>query len=405
MSDVAWVRGPVGKRDRHWSTRLGCRVVLVMVPHMVAGTRLADLLPLLEADHRVQVVFTIPETHASWTATTEYVRGLGGVVLPWCQARQLEYDLVLAGSVRGLDDVAGPALLVPHGGGFAQYRSYRPPTGDDGREPLLGLDPSRLVNEGRVRAEAIVLTHDSELAVLRRTCPRAVSKAVVVGNIAFDRLVASTAYRARYRSALEVGAGQQLVVVSSTWSERSAFGRYPDLFSRVLAELPPERYKVVGLLHPAIWSQHGEWQVRAWLAGCLRDGLSLVRPEEGWRGALVAADHVIGDYGSVTGFAAGLGAPVLLVDGPAVPLLEGSPTAIMYDRAPRWSFDRPLVPQLNALAVAHRPDAYGDVRALLTTRPGQAARVLRQTMYRLMGLSEPDRPVAASPVPLPRVVR
>jgi hypothetical protein len=376
-----------------------------MVPHMVAGTRLADLLPLLEADHRVQVVFTIPETYASWTATSDYVRGFGGVVLPWHQARQMEYDLVLAGSVRGLDDVAGPALLVPHGGGFAQYRSYRPPTGDEGREPLLGLDTSRLVNEGRVRAEAIVLTHDGELGVLRRTCPRAVPKAVVAGNIAFERLVASTSYRERYRSALDVGAGQELVVVSSTWSERSAFGRYPDLFARVMAELPSARYKVAGLLHPAIWSQHGEWQVRAWLADSLRRGLSLVRPEEGWRGALVAADYAVGDYGSVTGFAAGLGTPVLLVDGTSVPLMEGSPTAIMYDRAPRWSFDRPLADQLGALASTHRPDNYDDLRALLTTRPGQAARVLRQTMYRLMGLTEPDRPVSASPVPVPRVVR
>lgn len=405
MTELAWVRSPVGGHDRHSSTRVGCRAVLVLVPHMVAGTRLADLLPLLEADHRVQVVFTIPEAYESWTATSDYVKGFGGVVLPWSQARQMRYDLVLAGSVRGLDDVAGPALLVPHGGGFAQYRAYRPPSGEEGREPVIGLDSSQLVSEGRVRAEAIVLTHDSELDVLRRTCPRAVPKAVVAGNIAFDRLVASTGYREQYRRALEVGDRRELVVVSTTWSERSAFGRHPDLFSRVMAELPTDRYKVVGLLHPSIWSQHGEWQVRSWLADCVRQGLSVVRPEEGWRAALVAADYVIGDYGSVSGYAAGSGVPVLLVNDTAVPFLAGSPTAILYGRAPTWSFDRSLVTQLAALAATHRPDTYADLRALLTTRPGRAARTLRQSMYRLMGLPEPDRPVTAGPVPLPRVLR
>jgi hypothetical protein len=399
-----WVRSPVSSRDRHWSTRLDCRSVLVMVPHLVAGTRLMDLLPLLECDHRVQVVFTVPDSEETWPITHEYVASLGVAILPWFQARKMEFDLVLAGSVRGIDDVAGPVLLVPHGGGFAQYRAWRPPTPAADRQPVLGLDAGQLTNEGQVRAEALVLTHDFELDVLRRTCPPAVPKAIVAGNITLDRLDASIRFRNHYRHRLGVGDGQGVVVVTSTWSENSAFGRHPDLFTRVLSELPAERYRVVGLLHPTIWAHHGRWQVRAWLADCLRRGLILLPPEDGWRSALVAANHLIGDYGSVTSFAAGIGTPVLLVDEISVPLLHGSPTAVLARRAPRWDFARPLVAQLQEQAGFHTPETYAEVRALLTARPGQASGILRQTMYRLMGLCEPVQPPSASPVPLPHVV-
>ena len=38
-----------------------------------------------------------------------------------------------------------------------------------------------------------------------------------------------------------------------------------------------------------VWSAYGAWQVRTWLADCLRAGLLLLPPGEGWRAALVAA--------------------------------------------------------------------------------------------------------------------
>ncbi|GAA4529677.1 hypothetical protein [Amycolatopsis samaneae] len=399
MDGISWVHSPIGARDRHLSTRVGCKSVLVLVPFMVAGTRLLDLLPLIEADHRVQVVFSVPETWESWQATHDFVRAQGGVVLPWAHARRGGYDLVLAGSTRGIDEVAGPVVLVPHGGGLAQYRPWRPPGAGDEHQPVLGLDADQLLREGRVRAEAIVLTHDDELAVLKQVCPRAVPAAVVAGNIAFDRLCASVPFREHYRRALGV-TDEKLVVVTSTWSERSAFGSHHDLFERVLAELPPERYRVVGALHPQIWSHHGEWQVRAWLADCLRAGLRLLPPDEGWRAALVAADHVIGDYGSVTTYAAGLGTPVLLTDCGGAPLLPGSPSDVVARRTPRWRPGTPL-----ATLLADRPDHDpGAVRRLLTSRPGQSGAILRRTMYRLLGLDEPARAVPASPVPLPRLL-
>lgn len=406
MADSTWVRSPIGRTDAHFATRRGTKSVLVLVPHVVAGTRLLDMLPLLEADHRVQIAFTDPEADGTWPATHDFLRAQGGTVLPWAQARRSDVDLVLAGSTRGLDDLTAPALLVPHGGGLGQYRPWRPPTGT-GRhhEPQTGLGPDQLMREGRVRADAIVLVHDRERELLAEVCPPALPAAVVAGDIALDRLTASLPHRGRYRRALGAADDEQVVVVTSTWSPRSAFGRHPDLFDRVLAALPRDGYRVVGALHPAIWSHHGSWQVRSWLAGALRAGLILVPPDEGWRAALVAADHVIGDYGSVTGYGAAAGASILLDENPGQPLLTGTPTEVLSRYAPRWEPDRPLLPQLRA-ATAARDEAQlpRAVRELLTSRPGQTGEILRRTMYRLLGVPEPTHGVPVSPVPLPKPV-
>ncbi|WP_410604317.1 hypothetical protein [Amycolatopsis sp. lyj-90] len=401
MTELSWVRSPVGSPDRHWATRKGVKSVLVLIPHIVAGNRLLDLLPLLEADHRLQVVFTLAEPWESWRATDDFVNALGGIVLPWAQARRGEYDLVLAASQRGIDEVAGPVLLIPHGGGFGQYRPWRPPGAGNGWSPQIGLEAGQLMREGRVRADSIVLVHDREMDVLAETCPRAVPAAVVAGDIALDRLTASLPFRDHYRRCLGVPDDRRLVVVTSTWSDRSAFGRHPDLFERVLDELPPDRFRVLGVLHPQIWSHHGAWQIRSWLADSLRAGLTLLRPEGSWRAALIAADHVIGDYGSVTGYASGIGKPVLLAVDGTQPLLPGTPSAVIAEKAPRWDPHLPLVPQLGE---AESPGLADRVRASLSSRPGRAGSILRTEMYRLLGLAEPARKVPVSPVRLAEVL-
>ncbi|GAB3159793.1 hypothetical protein GCM10027258_73790 [Amycolatopsis stemonae] len=404
MADCTRVRSPFGTADAHFATRLGTKSVLVLVPHVVAGTRLLDLLPLLEADHRVQVAFTSPETGDGWQATHDFLRAQGGPVLPWAQARRSDVDLVLAGSTRGIDEPSAPILLMPHGGGFGQYQPWRPPGGGRYR-PQVGLGPGQLLRAGRVRADAIVLVHEREHDLLAELCPAALTAAVVAGDLALDRLTASLPYRDQYRRALGATDGQEVVVVTSTWSPRSAFGRHPDLFDRVVAELPRDRYLVVGALHPAIWSHHGAWQVRSWLAAAMRAGLVLVPPEEGWRAALAAADHVLGDYGSVTGYGAAAGASVLLADNPDQPLLPGTPTEVLARHAPRWRPGSPLLTQLSAAAEARDAAGLpGLVRGLLTSRPGQAGTILRRTLYRLLGLPEPTHAVPISPVPLPKPV-
>jgi hypothetical protein len=307
--------------------------VLVLAPHIVALARLDDLLPLLEADHRVQRVFAVLEDGGDRPDSGDFVRSRGEILLSAKQAAQTTHGLVLAGSTRGLDDVRGPALLVPHGGGLGQYRSG---------ELVTGLHPEQLMRAGRVRADRIVLTHAHELDLLAEVCPQAVPNAVVAGDIAFDRLVASAPYRLHYRHALGVTDHRKIILVTTTWSSRSGFGIDPDLFSDVAEAARLEGFLSVASLHPQIWSQHGKGQVFGWLSEATDAGLAVLAPRTDWRSAVAAADHVMADYISVGTFAAGFGAPALRISHDPKPLLEGSSTAVLAQRTPLWDDTRPL---------------------------------------------------------------
>ena len=385
---MEWTKGPVGPGAASRVTRAGLLTVLVVVPHVVAGTRLLDVLPLLETDHRVQVVFTIPDWDGTWHGTEEFVHGLGGVVLPWRQAVAERFDLVLAASHRGVDQVRGPVLVMPHGVGAmkSRTRTWR----------SHGLAREALVRDGRVAAAAIVVSHDSELAVLRESCPEAVPAAVVGGDVCLDRMVASLPYREHYRRALGVGSDHTLITVSSTWTDQSVFGRFPEVYRRLLDE-GNDRHRVAAVLHPNIWAVHGTRQVRAWLADCLRDGLLLIPPEEGWRATMIACDVVLGDHGSTTQYAAAIGRRIALIPFADWLVRADSPAARLAGQAMVLDLDGPLLPQLAAAGGGHQALA-----GSITSRPGIAAAVLRLTIYRLLGSSEPEREPSVEPVPLPR---
>ncbi len=376
-----WTDGPIGLGATSRVTRAGCKSVLVVVPHVVAGTRLADLLPLLEADHRVQVLFT---TEGAVHGTAEFVRGLDGHVVPWGQAIRHRFDLVLAASFRGIDQLHGEVMVVPHGAGALKSRS-RPRR--HGAIPAHGLAREQLVRDGRVVAAAIALSHQDELDALRQSCPEAESAAVVVGDICLDRMRASTPYREHYRRALGVAPDQQLVAVCSTWTPHSTFGAHIGLYQGLLDTGRP----VAAVLHPNTWSVHGARQVRAWLPR----GLLVIPPEEGWRAAVVAADVVIGDHGSCTQYAAAIGKRVLVVPQPDGVLREGSPADLVYRRAPVVDPYRPLLDEAAAVP---------GVAEAISSCPGRSGAILRRTMYRLMDLSEPARAVPVSPVAVPRVM-
>jgi hypothetical protein len=362
--------------------------VLVVVPHVVAGTRLLDVLPLVETDLRAQVVFTVPDWDGTWHGTEEFVRGLGGVVLPWRQAVAQRFDLVLAASHRGIDRVRGPVLVLPHGVGAMKSRT-RPWRSH-------GLAREALVRDGRVVAAAIVVPHDAELAVLRESCPEAVPAAVVGGDVCLDRMVASLPCREPYRRVLGVGPDQTLITVSSTWTDQSVFGRFPEVYRRLLDEAD-DRHRVAAVLHPNIWAVHGERQVRAWLADCLRDGLLVIPPEEGWRATVIASDVVLGDHGSTTQYAAAIGRRIALVPFADGLVRDGSPAAELAGRAMVLDLAGPLLPQLAAAGGGHESLARS-----ITSRPGAAATLLRLTIYRFLGLPEPEGEPGVDPVALPR---
>ncbi|HEX7309347.1 hypothetical protein [Lentzea sp.] len=367
-----WFTTPLGAGGARRVTVPGCRKVLVIVPSVVAGTRLLDLLPLLDSDFRVQTYFTQPEPDLR---TARFVEAVGGLVIPWEMALQHEFDLVLAASYRFVDRAPGPVLVLPHGASAMKSRQ-RVRAAGPGALPVHGLDRQMLVRDGRVAAAAIALSHDDEMRTLAESCPEAVPAAVVAGDICLDRMRASLPFRDLYRRALGVDEDETLVTISSTWTSESTFHQRPELYRELSATA-----RVAAVLHPNIWAVHGEWQVRSWLAGC---DVMVIPPEEGWRATMIASDVVVGDHGSTTLYAAALGVRVLLATCPEV--RRGSLADALREVVPVYTDD---------IEEAVQVPGFAD---LVSSRLDRSGAILRETMYRLLGIPEPAHAVPTSPV-------
>jgi hypothetical protein len=412
-------RGPFGLDAQRGRTLLYQRTVLVVVHTVTAGTRLADVVPLLETDLRIQVVFTFAPSALMSGGVEDFLIRLGGVTVPWQLATQVPFDLALAASDGLLEWVHAPVMSMLHGAGYNKYPVMWDGDGLVVPRAAAGPEPARLICHGRTISSAIVLPTRHQVERLRRSCPEAAAIAVIGGDPCYDRLAASMSARNAYRRALGIG-GRKLVTVSSTWGPGSLLSRQPELLKRLVDQLPAHRYRIAAIIHPGVWNWHGSRQIRAWYADCLRRGLILIPPEEeGWRAVLAASDCVIGDIGSVTCYAAAAGIPVLL--GPpaaesagsvgsadsadsADEVEAGSPVAILGGMAPRLRPDLPYPAQLDRAAATWRPEQHGRIRALVTDAPGQSAALIRAAMYRLMKLPEPDDDPRTRPAPMPRPV-
>ncbi len=400
MSCGEWVYGPFGVGAGRAQTCRAERIVLVVMHHMTAATRLADVVPLLESDRRVQVVFTWAPVSVSPGWVGEYLQRQGAVVVPWQQATQTRFDLAVAASFGQLERLCAPVLTVPHGIGFNKYAIRWDGPGPEAPREMYGAERAVLVYRGRVIPSAVVVPTERDRARLAEACPEAARVTVMAGDPCYDRLAASLPWREAYRRALGAR-GRKVVAVSSTWGPGSLWQRRPDVLAELTRELPGDEYQVVGLVHPGVWSWHGRRQVRAWLSDCTRRGLILIPPEEDWRGVLAAADWVVGDAGSVSCYSAAVSRPVLLASFPEEELDPASAAAKLGRAAPRLYPGRPIVPQLREAVSAWSPDAYEQVRARVTDVPGQSARMIRAAMYKLMKLPEPAGPPEAGPVPIP----
>ncbi|MCA2211436.1 hypothetical protein [Jidongwangia harbinensis] len=392
-----WASVPIGIDADRWVSRGGCRTVLAVAHTVVSCQRLLDVVDLIETDPRVQVVFTVaPDVFNH--GVDGYLRELGALVVPWAQATRESFHLALAASSGGLTEIHAPVVLMAHGAGHG--KTARPPSRGGPivtDPPVYGLEPQELLRAGRVLPSALLLAHRAEREILRRQCPPALAVAVVTGDICYDRLLLSLSERDRYRHALGIGNAERLVVVSSTWGRDGSFGAAHDLLPRLMTGLPAGRYRVAALLHPAIWA-HGVRQVRAWTGDCRAAGLILPAPTEDWRALVAAADHVIGDHGSVTAYAAAAGLPTLRLDGDwPQRCAPGTAQHLVGQKAGRLRLDDPLEPQLRDA----RPLDTGAVAARVTSHPGQAGERLRRVLYRLLHLSPPGRHRRVEPVPVP----
>ena len=367
---------------------------------LTSAVRLLEALELLRGDLRIQVLFAVDATSAFAEGTAGLLADVGARVVPWEQLVDADVDLVVTASENvDLGAVRAPVVVLPHGVGF--HRCVPDSNGPGTR--LSGLVPRQYRAGREVR---LVASHPDQVAQLAAADPDAAARATVVGDVCFDRLLASRRLRPAYRRRLGVDDDRRLVVLSSTWGRRSLLGSWPELPARLLGQLPVDEYRVAMILHPNVWSRHSPWQVRAWLADARDAGLLLVPPTSGWQACVVAADVVVGDHGSVTFYAAALGVPVLLAafgDDEAVP---GTPLAELARRAPRLRSDHDLHPQLDAATAAHDPTLARALTDATFAHTGEVQGLLRGLLYRQVGLPEPNAPAAARawPVPEPEAV-
>lgn len=387
---------PPGMGTRQWLTLVGAKRLLAIVHTIAYAKRLLEVLSLLEADFRVQVLFTAPP-HVFGDEVPRFLRRLGSAVLPWESATRMTFDLALAAGPRGVAEVKAPLVALPHG---AAYLKRITGAGPD-EAGVAGLRRRDIMPDGRTLPAALVVPHRAELRELARSCPEALPVARVIGDPAYDRIAASLPRRAHYRRALGLTGGQQLVLLTSTWGPHSSFGRIEALLPRLTAELPADRYRVAVLVHPNVWSGHGAWQIRAWLAQCRRQGVTIVPPEADWRSLLVAADRIIGDHGSVTLYGTLTKAPILLACSPEQEINPASPAAALARTAPALSPAVPLRSQLDYAGTEYRRHRYAAIAARITSRPGRFNRGMRQLLYELLGLGQPAYEPVTEPLPLP----
>ncbi|MFM9608815.1 hypothetical protein [Streptomyces niveiscabiei] len=383
-----------------WLTLPHCKRVLVVVHTEVYGKRLHDILPLLESDLRIQVEFTIAP-HAFNPGAARSVPTRHGGLIPWETALTRRFDLVLAAGSQGVHLLNGPLLRLPHGAGHSKLSRL-----DDDRDPgtqrtVGGLGRRYLMRDGRVVPAVLALAHRDDLGALRRHCPEALPVAEVVGDPTYDLLKTGLRGRPRIRAALGLRRGQKLVLVSSTWGAGSSFNRLDALLPRLVAELDPAVFRVAVLVHPNVWSGHGDWQVRSWLSAAHRHGIAVVPPQTDWRSLVIAADWLIGDHGSVTLYATLVRVPILLARFPSDDVNPDSPTAELARVVPALSTAHPLSEQLAYTRSAYPASDYARIARQLSSEPGRFGRNLRKVMYRLLNLGEPAHPPALSPLPLP----
>ncbi|GAA2145422.1 hypothetical protein GCM10009760_34050 [Kitasatospora kazusensis] len=386
--------------DDRWNTRPAKAHVLAVARTLTSATRVMDVLPLLRPQDGIELYITVNPGSAFTAGLDAYLESLDGItVLSWHEAVHRSFDLAVACTAhRSMHRLQAPLVVLPHGAGY--NRLVRPTTGD-GHSPA-GLSRHELTWRGRLVPAVIGLSHEEQAERLRSAFPEALERTRVVGDPCFDRILESLTERDRYRQLLGAVAGRKLVVVSSTWSEHSLLGRSPGLPLRLVRELPVDEYAVAVVLHPNIWARHNP-------LGLLREaqesGLLVIPPRSGWQAALVAADWVVGDHGSVSFYGAALDRVTLLAATGEQELDPRSPSYAFGRGAPALDVDGPLEQQLRQAAEAHDRSRLAALTDRSLGERGQSARILREILYSyLAAVDEPkDDPWPtpyADPVPV-----
>lgn len=366
------------------------RSILFAARSAVALNRLLDVLPVFAGDDRLERLFTLmpgSEFHIEALAALEYVRAH---TLPWEEALQRSFDLVLAANPKGmLGLLHGTRVLLPHGAGF----SKRVPGEGAGGS---GLDPAHLVHDGRSVASFHALAHPSDVERLAALAPEAAAHAAVVGDPTLERILASRTLRDHYREALGTGA-RRLIVLTSTWGPESLLRRRPALPAELATGLPHDGFQTALIVHPNVRGRIGSFDLAERLAPALDAGLILPAAYEEWAAALIASDAVITDHGSTALYAAALDLPVIGAYDGGVELISGSPMEELLTRSPRLDDPGGLVAAIDE----HVPGSGPLLAESVFAEQGRGLERLRDELYGLLGLTPPPGPATARLLPRP----
>lgn len=361
-------------------SRLVRRAILVPVSTVSAGRRLLDVAELVESDPYLHVVFS-PVPGPDVNAVELFLLGNGIFPLPWSEVLHTHFDLILSADGVGLSALSGPVIVVPA----------------DPTQEITPFGPD-LVN--RTPSPTITLSTSRQRSELRALCEIPTAPVTVIGDPVYDRLIASLPFRSCYRAAFRLASEDTLTLVSSASGSSSLFDRSPGLLTRLANELWPLDHTLLCLLDPEIWATYGARQVRAWAKDATRYGLVLIGPDVDWRVAVVAADNVIGDFGTVSMYAASIGRRVLLAHTPPENLAAGSPDEALARSSSVLNPRMPLRQQV-ANQQLTRPLDSSDMAYHLTSAPRWSGVALRALIYRTLGLQQPAGQASYEPVSVP----
>ncbi|WP_206319555.1 translation initiation factor 2 [Actinacidiphila epipremni] len=353
--------------------------------------RLLDVLPVFEGDARISRRFTLVPGSEFGTDALAAVTTAGGRTVPWQEACERRYDLILTASPKGeLQLLCGDRVLLPHGAG---YGKAIPAEGT--ANWASGLDPAYLCPADE-RLVLHALAHPAQVDQLRAALPGASPRATVVGDPTLDRLLASRPLRDDYRRAMGTGS-RQLVVLASTWGPESLLRRRPGLPAELAAQLPVDTHQLALIVHPNERSLLGEFELAERLAPAISAGMMLPAGHEEWASVLVAADVLVTDHGSAALYFAALGdRPVVNAYAGGRELIPGSPIDVLLSAAPRLS----RATDLSEAAGYDRHTARRAVRAAFAEQGRSLAR-LREELYALLGLAPLPDPVRPRLLPRP----
>lgn len=399
MSADRWIRVPIGEGSEPYRSIRFDRTILIVARTVTTTAWLLDILVDVIADPRIQILFTVEDESPSvyHEGVRRMLSEMEAPVIPWSQAVDTAFDLAICSSFNGtLSALHSPLFITLHGPGIGKPASVL-------RGGLVPV-PTRLAEQYPDRSgpvSTVVLSHDEQ----RRFLPDQTGVEILIaGDPTFDRMTSSLPLRERYRAALGLQGNERLVLLTSTWGPGSQFGTHPDLSHEVAKALPLDEWRVAFVIHPNVWYGHGKWQIRTWLRRAIDAGVLLVPPEtDAWQAAVVAADLLVADHGSVSLYASAIGRPVLTAGFSHGLVVDDVPLAELGRRAPALDLNAGLRAQIQRAESQHDPAEFADLVERISAAPRRSASIIRRSLYSLLDLQMPNRPTRPHTVAVPAV--